>query len=163
MLTEWLVEHPDDVAVHVVVAMDDFSAGRQSEAIARYETILEIAPDNIIALNNMAWIFDEKNDDRAADYARRAYEAAPGRPEVVDTYGWIMLRKGNHEQAVALLSKAMGGAPDNPDIRYHFASALVKAGDNLGALRELETILDGDSIFPSRVDAEALLQTLGKQ
>ena len=163
MLTEWLVEYPDDVAVHVAVAMDDFSAGRQSEAIARYETILEIAPDNIIALNNMAWIFDEKNDDRAADYARRAYEAAPGRPEVVDTYGWIMLRKGNHEQAVALLSKAMGGAPDNPDIRYHFASALVKAGDNLGALRELETILDGDAIFPSRVDAEALLQTLGKQ
>lgn len=160
MLEEWLAAHPDDVPVRVAKAMADFSAGRQSDAVADYELVLEAAPDNIVALNNLAWIFDEMGDEQAVEYARRAYDAAPERAEVVDTYGWIMLRKGNVEQAVGLLTKATGAAPENPDIRYHFASALAKAGDNPGAVRALETLLASDAVFPSRLDAELLLQEL---
>ena len=70
---------------------------------------------------------DENGDERAIDFARRAYEAAPSRAEIADTYGWIMLRKGNTVQAVELLNTAIAGAPENSDIRYHFASALANS------------------------------------
>ena len=89
----------------------------------------------------MAWIFDENGDERDIGFARRACEAAPSRAEITDTYGWIMLRKGNTEQVVEFLSTAIVGAPENSDIRYHFASALANSGDDQGAIRELETIL----------------------
>ncbi len=160
MLDEWLTDHGDDVAVRVTKAMADISAGRQSEAIFHYEKILETAPGHIIALNNLAWIFDENGDERAIDFARRAYEAAPSRAEIADTYGWIMLRKGNTEQAVELLSTAIAGAPENSDIRYHFASALANSGDDQGAVRELETILSKEASFPSRAEAASLLDKL---
>ena len=160
MLDEWLVEHDDDIPVRMTKAMDDISAERHSEAILHYEKILEAVPGHIVALNNLAWIFDEKDDDRAIEYARRAYEAAPTRAEIVDTYGWIMLRKGNGEQAVELLTKAAEGAPDNNDIRYHFASALAKSGDGQKAIQELETILSNEAAFPSRAEAATLLEEL---
>jgi len=124
MLDEWLTDLGDNVAVRVTKAMADISVGRQSEAIYHYEKILETAPEHIIALNNLAWIFDENGDERAIGFARRAYEAAPSRAEIADTYGWIMLCEGNTEQSVELLSTALAGAPENSDIRYHFASAL---------------------------------------
>ncbi len=160
MLDDWLTDHGDDVAVRVTKAMADISAGRQSEAVSHYEKILETAPEHIIALNNLAWIFDENGDDRAVDFARRAYEVAPSRAEIVDTYGWIMLRKGNTEQAVELLTKAIAGAPENSDIRYHFASALANSGEDQRAIQELETILSKEASFPSRADAAALLNEL---
>ncbi len=163
ILDEWLVEHPDDVAVRVIKGMADISGGRQSDAIAEYEKVLELAPNNVIALNNLAWIYDEMDDERAVEYARRAYEAAPSCAEIADTYGWIMLRKGNREQAVDLLIKATEAAPENPDIRCHFASALAEAGDNASAIGELESILNTDLVFPSRADAATLLQDLQKR
>ncbi len=160
LLDEWLTEYPNDVAVRVTKATADLSDGRQTDAIAQYEKVLELQPHNIIALNNLAWIFDELDDERAGDYARRAYDAAPTRAEIADTYGWIMLRKGNHEQAVDLLTKAIEAAPENPEIRYHFASALAKAGEHSSAVRELESILKTDRVFPSRAEAATLLRDL---
>ncbi len=160
MLDEWLAEHDDDVPVRVTKAMADISAGRQAEAVLQYEKVLETVPNHIIALNNLAWIYDDGGDDRALEYARRAYEAAPSRPEIADTYGWIMLRKGNTEQAFELLSKALDGAPKNDDIRFHFASALAKSGDETGAIRELETILSKEDAFASRAQAVTLLEEL---
>ena len=111
-------------------------------------------------LNNLAWIYDENGDERALDFARRAYEAAPSRAEISDTYGWIMLRKGNTEQAVELLGKALAGALENRDIRYHFASALANSGDDQSVIRELETILSKEASFPSRAEAASLLDEL---
>lgn len=71
-----------------------------------------------------------------------------------------MLRKGNNQQAIDLLTKAIEGAPKNDDIRFHFASALAKSGDETGAIRELESILSKEDAFPSRAAAMTLLDEL---
>ena len=160
MLDGWLVEHDDDVPVRITKAIADISTGRESEAISQYKKVLEIMPEHIVALNNLAWIFDQRKDEQAIEYAQRAYEAAPNRAEIADTYGWIMLRKGSTQQVVELLSKATDGAPDNANIRYHYASALVESGDDNGAIRELETVLHNEAIFPSRAEVITLLDEL---
>jgi len=160
MLDGWLVEHDDDVPVRITKAIADISTGWESEAISQYKKVLEIMPEHIVALNNLAWIFDQKKDEQAIEYAQRAYEAAPNRAEIADTYGWNMLRKGSTQQVVELLSKATDGAPDNANIRYHYASALVESGDDNGAIRELETVLHNEAIFPSRAEVITLLDEL---
>ena len=160
LIDDWLSANPDDVAVRVTKATTDLSAGRTTEAIEHYEKALAVDPNNIIALNNLAWIFDELDDERALSYARRAFEAAPSSANVVDTYGWILLRKGNREQAVELLAKAKEIAPDNGDIRYHFASALAQTDDRRGAIKELDSLLKSEVQFAARKDAETLLSRL---
>jgi putative PEP-CTERM system TPR-repeat lipoprotein len=157
---QWLDAHPDDTAVRVVVAIDGSEQGDRATAIEQYEKVLQSDPMNIVALNNLAWMFDESNDDRALEFGRRAFEAAPTRPEIMDTYGWIMLHRGSREQALGILSRAVESAPANRDIRYHYASGLALSEDKDGALSELRTILSDETEFQTRSDAEALMQKL---
>jgi len=159
-LDQWLSENPDDANVRVVKATSELVAGDRSAAIENYEKVLKAEPNNVVALNNLAWLFDEQGDERSIEYARRAYELAPGRPEVMDTYGWALLRSGKLEQALGVLGKAAAAAEGNPDIGFHFASALAESGDKEEALAQLDAILDGDTEFPSRAEAQTLLQSL---
>ncbi|MFT4564018.1 MAG: putative PEP-CTERM system TPR-repeat lipoprotein [Gammaproteobacteria bacterium] len=162
LLDEWLVANPDDVAVRTAVAIGNLGAGQQDQAVSNYEIILESSPGNLIALNNLAWIFDQSNDERALEYGRRAYEAAPNSPEVADTYGWILLRKGRIEQGLDLISRALKSSPNNNDIRFHYAAGLAKTNDAQGAVAELSEILSDASPFSSRAEAEALMAELKK-
>ena len=50
--------------------------------------------------------------------------------------------------------------PEDPDIRYHVATALAQTGDADQARSMLETLLASDRNFASRADAEALLARL---
>jgi len=160
LLEAWLNEHPEDAEVRLAMATNDISRDQREQAIANYEKVLQVQPQNTIALNNLAWLFDELGDERALDYARKAYELAPARAEIADTYGWILFRAGQQEQALNILKKAVDGNPVNHDIRYHLASVLAEAGDNAAALKHLDTVLSDDSNFASRADAEKLMQTL---
>jgi len=160
LFKEWLDANPNDTRVRVVAAIDDGAQGDQASAMQQYEKVLESDPTNIVALNNQAWLFDEANDDRAIEFGRRAYEAAPTRPEIMDTYGWIMLRRGSREQGIELLSRAVESAPENRDIRYHYASGLAMSEDKEQAIKELQIVLADETDFQTRDDAEVLMAKL---
>jgi hypothetical protein len=75
-------------------------------------------------------------------------------------YGWILLRKGDREQAFDLLSGAVEPAPEDRDIRFHYASTMAAASDDQGAIKEPEVILGTDAVFSSRDQAQVLLEQL---
>lgn len=160
MLDDWLSTNPDDAGVRIVKATADLEAGKTDTAVADYEKVLESTPDSIVALNNLAWLYSERDDPRALEYAKRAHELAPARAEISDTYGWILYRAGKFEQALDLLQKAATADAGNADIRFHLASALAATGDKQQALGHLEAILSDDSSFPSRDEAVELQKTL---
>ena len=92
-------------------------------AATHYDYVLEQQPNNIAALNNLAWLLRENNTERALELARRASEQAPQNSAVLDTYGWVLHLAGNHQQAVTTLEKALALAPGNEDITSHLESA----------------------------------------
>ena len=51
---------------------------------------------------------------------------SPSSPEILDTYGWILLGQGQTEQAVDVLKKAAQLAPDNTEIKAHLQEAQKK-------------------------------------
>jgi predicted Zn-dependent protease len=122
-------------------------------------------PDrNPVLLNNQAWHFLELGDARAEDFARRAYELAPQNPQIIDTYGWVLLRaKKDVQRALPLLGEAAKAAPNDANIQYHHASALAAAGKSTEARSLLQSVLAGGSAFASRKEAEGLLETLAAQ
>ena len=114
----------------------------------------------MLALNNLAWLYFEDGDSRALDLAQRAHNRAPERAEIIDTYGWLLIKGGRLEKGLSLLEKAAKRAPENGDIRYHLAAALAKAGDQTRARNELGTLLESGKDFPEKSAAQTLYRVL---
>lgn len=159
-LRTWLQAYPQDLDVRTAYATQQQHAGNRTEAVRQFEVIIERRAKDPVALNNLAWLYAEVDDARALALAQRAYELAPNHPSIADTYGWILLLQGQHEQARGVLKKALSQAPENPDIRFHFASCLAKLGLEDQALEELQAILEDDAAFASREQAMDLLAEL---
>ena len=161
-LAAWLERHPEDLEARLVHAAHLQAQGASSGAIEQYEQMLQAQADNPVLLNNLAWLYHENADERALDLARRAHELAPELAEILDTYGWILVARGHVEQGLQVLTEAWRKAPNNGDITFHLASALSRAGDEGTAREHLQKLFDADATFPSRGDAQALLEQLGE-
>jgi Flp pilus assembly protein TadD len=77
-----------------------------------------------------------------------------------DTLGWILLAQGDTGKAITYLSAAILSAPNNPDIQYHLAVALQRAGRRADAQATLENLLASGVSFSDKAEAEKLLQEL---
>ncbi len=158
LLTKWLADHPDDAAARLYAAGFYLSAQQYDTAIKEYLTILQQHPGNIVSLNNLAWVYQQKNDPKALEYAEKAHQLSPDSPAIIDTLGWILVQRGELERALPLLQKASAMAPDLAEIQYHFAVGLVQSGDKVKAREVLEKLLATGNDFPDIEKARELLK-----
>lgn len=156
-IAAWLRDNPDDVSTRLYLAGTKLAHKQYKSAIEQYENLLRREPGNIVALNDLAWCYQQDKDKRALPTAERAHLLAPANPAVLDTLGWILLEQGDHARALPLLQKAANLAPNAPEIGYHLGAAMLKAGDKKTARAQLEKILTSNKDFPNRADAQALL------
>lgn len=154
-LRGWLESHPDDHEVRFHLAAHYARHDRPKLAITQYERLADVLPDNVAVLNNLATLYQNTGDPRAVETAERAADLAPEHPGVLDTLGWILAQQGQLERGLALLEKAVGKAPKNRALRYHYARALVLAGEQAKAKPVLEGLLESGS-FPQAQEARAL-------
>lgn len=92
------------------------------KAIKMYSAIIEKNKYDIIALNNLAWIFYQKGQlTKALEYAMASKKVAPKQPKVLDTLGVIQLKAGFIDKAFETLSGAYSITPNDPEIIIHLA------------------------------------------
>jgi len=161
VLAGWVADHPDDNTVRLALAGVYMKSARKQQAIVEYERILAEQPDNPLVLNNLAWLYFETGDTRALNLAEGAYKAAPQRPAIADTYGWLLVQAGNVEHGISLLRNAAERMQDNPEVQYHLGVALARAGDKTEARKFLEAALRSGQAFGGKEEAERLLAELG--
>src|SRR5262249_22121377 len=159
-LAQWLKASPEDSAARLYSADASLRTGKYKSAIEQYEWLQQKQPDNIIVLNNLAWVYQQVKDPRALATAERAYKLKPDNPAVADTLGWMLVEQGNTARGVELLRKAVVAAPQSPTIRYHLAQAWLKSGDKAKARDELEGLLSTGTKFPEQNEAQNLLKEL---
>ena len=160
-LLKWQAAHPDDPAVAQLLGTFDITAHRYDSAERNLQIALKAQPNDLVALNNLAWIFQQKGDKRAREYAQRAFEQAPT-PEVTDTLAWILVQQGEAAKAAPLLQSASAGRPQNFAIKYHWAVALNDTGHRSEAIEVLRPIVASAEPFDDRVAAQTLLTDLSK-
>lgn len=119
-----------DLSNELRAAGEAIRAGNWAKADGIYAPLVDGAGTNdAVLLNNAAAVKSELGDHAAAvTLGRRALAIAPESPQVLDTLGWALWRKGNNvQEARDLLTKAAKFAPTNPEIAEHWAIAHKEA------------------------------------
>ena len=159
-LRKWLEEYPEDILTRSTYADSLLALNQLPQAKRQYSEIVRRMPGNVLARNNLAWVlFKSGAVDEALPHAKRAYELAPQVPQVLDTYGVVLLDKGRAEEAATLFRSAMEKAPNDLNLRFHLAQALAGSGDVAESEKILRGLLDNAG-FTGHEKAQALLKEL---
>jgi tetratricopeptide (TPR) repeat protein len=131
---------PADAAPALDLALLYDQTARSKEARYEYQIVIQLQPDNIVALNNLAYLDAEEgvNLDRALAHAQRAQQRMPDDPDVQDTLALVYIRKNLTSDGVRMLRDLVGRNPDNAAFHLHLALALYQKGDRPWAKRELQ-------------------------
>ena len=86
-------------------------------------------------------------------------------PPMMDTYGWIVLRRGNVEEARPYLEGAASALADDPLVQFHYGMLLSAAGERDAAIAQLTLAIDlaGDDSRQQFETARAELEKLQKE
>ncbi len=160
-LLRWLAREPADTAARLVLSDYHLANGREAEAREQLEIIVKQSPNDVAALNNLAWVLRTSAPQRAESLARRASAIAPDNSAIADTLGVILLNNGKVEEAIPLLAKAAAAMPNDRNVQVHYAMSLSKAGQKDKARSILDRALQDKQAFPDREAAKRLLEELG--
>jgi tetratricopeptide (TPR) repeat protein len=137
--------------------------GRVDEAIAQYEGLLKRDADSPVAANNLALLLVTYRSDKSSlDRARALTErfANSRTASFLDTWGWVLYKRGEYPESMNPLQKAVDRAPHAPELRYHLAMAQLKSGARDSARSSLEQALKSNVAFSGSDEARKALGEL---
>ncbi|MFP5405015.1 MAG: XrtA/PEP-CTERM system TPR-repeat protein PrsT [Gammaproteobacteria bacterium] len=155
MLRDWIRSEPKDLPLRLYAGESELARQRWRQAYDQYAVVIDKEPSNALALNNAAWALHQLKDDRAPEIAKRAWEAAPKNPAILDTYGVILSERGD-AKGLDMLRQAVAAAPEAAQLRLHLAEALARAGDKAAAREAVAAVLETTSTGPIAEAARAL-------
>ena len=160
-LLAWLEDNPEDVPALLSLSDQLHSEGDAAAAEEYYARVLEVDPENVLALNNLAWLLRDSQPRRALTNIRRASKLMPEEPMVLDSRAVIEHINGENVRAAKAIEKALELMPGNPSMLYHQAMILAAMGEQERAHAQLQRVLrDNPEPFEGRGEATALLSSL---
>ena len=104
-----------------------------------YQKVLEMEPDNRIALQRLGIIAANLgNDQDTIKYLQRAFRQDPDDPDTLFALGYSLIRQSEPDWAVSMLARAVALNPKNPDIARTYGMALATLGWTQAAEIQLE-------------------------
>lgn len=120
ILFQQLAVDPDNADIYTLVG--DFYQGEKSyqKAIDAYENVLRVAPENVHALNNLAWLLATCSDETFRDYTKAleyATRAVSLKREdfILDTYAEALFVNNDVHNAVIAAREALEMAKDKKE------------------------------------------------
>jgi len=174
LLRRVLERHPNFPPALMRLAMLLQITDRCDESAALYQKIIEVQPDNVVAINNLAWIMCEEQGKyrEALELAQRGLEKSSDYIDLIDTRGVIYYRLREFDKAVQDLSRCVklypATTPSAVASYFHLARVLAKleqgqdAVEKLNKALELNTTIGGLSATDI-TEAQSLLEELSQE
>ncbi|MCP4986265.1 MAG: PEP-CTERM system TPR-repeat protein PrsT [Colwellia sp.] len=126
VLEHFLTLEPNEDRIKTMLA-GVYLENNTNKAITIYDELVKKQPKNIIAHNNLAWLYLEGNKiEQALVHAKKAYELAPHIANIADTYGKVLLGSGEKDTALKYATKASELAKGRDvDIQLNYVEALI--------------------------------------
>lgn len=160
--TRLAADYPDLKGVNLILA-EYWVKKDKAKAMDYYKKELALNPDNVVALNNLAWEYGVTENDlaKAKPFLDRLKGGKNLDPRILDTVGWILAVNGQAAEGERYLRSALDLVPDFPAFQYHLAFILAKTGKKDEARALLRQALSATQAFEERKDAEKLMSELG--
>ncbi|MBT8079503.1 MAG: tetratricopeptide repeat protein [Gammaproteobacteria bacterium] len=142
---------PDDEGALLGRAELLLRMGRLDAAIKQYREAVDRWPDSAISLNALGYTLADRTEryNEAERLIRKALKLDPDSPAIIDSWGWVLYRKGKNEQALTELQRAYEKLRD-PEVAAHIVEVLWK----LDRIEEAQEFLaDAELLYP---DSELL-------
>jgi tetratricopeptide (TPR) repeat protein len=138
---------PADTAVAYARARMEERSGDPETAVAVMLRILARDPANVLALNFVGLSYADRGVrlDDSERLLRRAVELSPDDGNVLDSFGWLLVQRGDLIAAADALERADRLAPYQPEILYHLGELYIRRGD---AGRARDAFLQALSLSP---------------
>ena len=160
LMDTWGRKHPGSAIPEMLAAGIALAKQDKETAENQYRKALFKAPNNVTALNNLAWLTLETDPANALRLARHAAEVS-STAEILDTLGVVLTANDQPGRAVTILRVALARDPESTEKRLHLAQAYAAVGDEKAARHLLDTMLQSEQAFVEHDQAQALLDGLG--
>lgn len=114
-----------------------YNLNNSSKAFQSFEKVIELEPDNYVAMNNYAYYLSVKGEqlDKAESLSSQVILANPDNPTYLDTHAWVLFKRkefilAKHDMEIALKN----GGDLNDVIVEHYGDILFMLNDTEGAL-----------------------------
>jgi Flp pilus assembly protein TadD len=113
-----------------------------SKAEQCYRQASRLKPGDPIVLNNLAFVLAQTPErcPEALDLIQQALVRAPNHPDLLDTYGIVMLGLDRLAEAQTALSQALAARPDDVNISLNLIEVLLKQDQFDRAEDEIEQL-----------------------
>lgn len=135
-----------------------------TDAFKAYDNALTLHPDNTLALNNYAYFLSENGGDldRAAEMSLRSLDGEnSSNATYLDTYAWILHKKGANEEArkyqASAVEEAAKEGNEHAELYEHYGDILAALGEKSEALDAYAKAL---ALEPDNNDIQQKIKTL---
>lgn len=149
LLSAALEKQPESEPLLMMLAQTYHLQRRVDEAVQLYKRVLQVNSRNVVAMNNMAWIYgqDLNQVDKALEQAREGLVLAPQYTDLLDTYGTLCYRAGQYDEAIKSLKECLNRpsykrAPSAAATMYTLAKSYQARGDKTNARLMFRQCLD---------------------
>lgn len=157
----WMKAHPADSAFEYEVAMFELVSGELGAAEAHLSHVVALNPDNLLGLNNLAWVLSTQGKPGGVALAERAIAIAPpGNATLLDTLAMALAVEKRVPEALATERKAVALDPKNNGLRLNLARIALQAGDKTLARTELERLQALGASFAMQSEVSKLAKDL---
>ena len=131
--------------------------GSPKEAMRCYEKALRYNPDNMLVLNNYAYLLSEKNKklEKALTMIVRVVDANSSNATYLDTYGWILYKLGRPKEAREVMAKAVALDTSQSGVLWlHYGIVLSELGEKESAAVYLKKALEAADVDTQKVQQQ---------
>lgn len=149
--------------VDFFVRLGEIQLLRKNNAAAEqaFREVIKQRPEDLSALNNVAWTMAEQHKKGASVYSARAVALGNSRPELLDTHAVALAADGQVEAAIAAAEAAVKAKPDSGGYRLTLAKMLALGNQKQRAREEATRARAADETNAGFAkDVDALLNSL---
>lgn len=160
LATDWLKSQPKDTAFIYYLGDQALARNDLPGAEARYRAVLELQPENALAMNNVAWLLTKQGKPGALPLAEKANQLMPERAPLLDTLSIALEQENQLPKAIEVQKRAIAVDPKDGTLPLRLAKLYIKSGEKDRARAELEALAKLGDKFKGQAEVATLLKTL---